>query len=76
MARFASGDHPPLVPMHQSLASCAGQSAHPAADVRGAPKIVPPHPSHPIMRRLSADLEEKQGPRVATLAVGLRNVEG
>jgi hypothetical protein len=28
------------------------------------------------MRRLSADLEEKQEPRVATLAVGLRNVEG
>ena len=43
---------------------------------KGAPKVVPPHPSHPIMRRLSADLEENQEPRVATLAVGLRNVEG
>src|SRR5437773_2230549 len=25
-------------------------------------EIVPPHPSHPIMRRLGADLEEKQEP--------------
>ena len=27
-------------------------------------KIVPPHPSHPIMRRPDADLEEKREPRV------------
>src|SRR3984893_5070375 len=33
---------------------------------KGAQKIEPLHPSHPIMRRLSANLEEKQEPRVAT----------
>ena len=35
---------------------------------KGARKIVPPHPSHPIMRRLGADLEEKQEPRGALAA--------
>jgi hypothetical protein len=32
------------------------------------PQIVPPRPSHPIMRRQGADLEEKPEPRVALLA--------
>jgi hypothetical protein len=31
---------------------------------KGARQIGPPHPSHPIMRRPDADLEEKQEPRV------------
>ena len=30
----------------------------------GARQIGPPHPSHPIMRRPDADLEEKREPRV------------
>ena len=34
----------------------------------GAVKIVPPHPSHPIMRWLGANLEEKQEPRGASVA--------
>ena len=39
-------------------------SADPAANVgKGAPKIEPPHPSKPIMRRPGADLEEKHEPR-------------
>ena len=41
-------------------------SAVPAANHgKGARQIEPPHPSYPIMRRLGADLEEKQEPRVA-----------
>jgi hypothetical protein len=35
---------------------------------KGVRKIVPPHPSHPIMRRLDADLEEKQEPGGASVA--------
>src|SRR6516162_694523 len=31
---------------------------------KGARQIGPPHPSHPIMRRPGADLEEKREPRV------------
>ena len=39
--------------------------ADPAANLRqGARQIGPPHPSHPIMRRPDADLEEKREPRV------------
>ena len=47
------------------------RSADPVADQisgKGARKIVPPHPSYPIMRRLGADLEEKREPRVAAAA--------
>src|SRR5262249_15520749 len=29
-------------------------------------RLLPPHPSHPIMRRPHADLEEKRDPRVAS----------
>jgi hypothetical protein len=35
---------------------------------KGVRKIVPPHPSHLIMRRFGADLEEKQEPRGASVA--------
>jgi hypothetical protein len=50
-------------------------AALPLISGKGAPKIVPLHPSHPIMRRLPADLEEKQEPRVALLA-GAQNGNG
>src|SRR6266851_3215919 len=31
-------------------------------------RLLPPHPSHPIMRRPDADLEEKREPRVAVIS--------
>ena len=54
MARFASGEHPPLVTMHQSLASCAGRSAYPLGRREGRPlsALRPSHsPSHPLITR-------------------------
>jgi hypothetical protein len=48
--------------------SSQGPPILPLTSGKGARKIVPPHPSHPIMRGLGADLEEKQEPCVASLA--------
>src|SRR5215472_16812983 len=44
------------------------RSLAPAADsaARARLRLSPPHPSHPIMRRPDADLEEKREPRVAS----------
>jgi len=47
MARFASGEHPPLVTMHQSLASCAAGRLIPSVGVRGPPIALRPHTPHP-----------------------------
>jgi hypothetical protein len=46
------------------------RSLDPAADLaaRAPLRLLPPHPSHPIMRRPDADLEEKREPRVALSA--------
>jgi hypothetical protein len=50
-------------------------SADPATNVgKGAYKIEPPHLSNPIMRRLSADLEEKHEPRGTHLTNRTHNV--
>ena len=43
--------------------SSEGPPIVPPISGKGAGKIAPLHPSHPIMRRLGADLEEKREPR-------------
>jgi hypothetical protein len=48
--------------------SSQGPPILPPISGKGAEQIVPPHPSHPIMRRLGSDLEEKPEPRVASSA--------
>src|SRR6266699_3812823 len=48
--------------------SSQGRLILPLSSGKAVPEIVPPHPSHPIMRRPGADLEEKPEPRVALLA--------
>src|SRR5436305_8180416 len=46
------------------------RSLDPAAELaaRAPLRLLPPHPSHPIMRRPDADLEEKREPRVVSSA--------
>jgi hypothetical protein len=46
-------------------ASSQGPPILPLTSGKGAREIEPPYPSHPIMRRRGADLEEKREPRVA-----------
>jgi hypothetical protein len=48
--------------------SSQGPPILPPISGKGARKIAPLHPSHPIVRRPGADLEEKREPRVASSA--------